>query len=170
MRGDVQDQRPFDLFQRLRSCLLPGQNLRIREERLNAPSFLRRTTERSKVHAGEVAGRGDAPAPVRGREGFYVFRKNASCVSCPGLAKRWIGNYKRPAFAGPRNLHAQQVATAGEIADGVTLHQVVTLLITESLDRHKAQIAIRRNQQLRCVAQQRTNGPEKLLVSGAREL
>src|SRR5258707_1004272 len=93
--------------------------------------------------------------------------------SCSGslfggwLAERRVRDHQRTAATLARNLPAQQIATACQIRESVSLNQVVSLLINQCLKRNKVQLTVRRYEQSGRIAEQRANRLHHSFVDSA---
>ena len=114
MRRDVQDARRRDLLQRLFGRAASGDQRRFGKQRLDRACFVRGAGERREVQRRQRR-RGRHAAALRGGRlaAGVRFRRR--------LAEKRIGEDDRRAPAVMRNLHAEQVAAAGEVTDRVAL-------------------------------------------------
>src|SRR5262249_7480101 len=142
MSSDVQNVGGVGLFEAIHGSLLSSKDLGIGEQRLSSTTFLARSAEWRKVDLGEASGGGDAAANVsrgpRSEVGVLGLCYPGSCR----LAEIRVRNHQRPTLAIPRHLHAQQVAPAGEIADGIPLHCVTAVLVYQRFKWDEVELSI----------------------------
>src|SRR5205085_3031442 len=168
VRGDVQDARRVDFFERGFRRLPPGQKVCFVEELLDGARLVGGGSEQREVDFGQIARGGHAPARAFGRGGLT--RRADPCQLQRGwLAERRVGDNRRLALALARDLHAQEVAPARQVCEGVTLDEVVAALVYKRLERDEVHLAVGRDEQLRGVARERAHGPHQSLVRRARE-
>src|SRR5690349_2132488 len=64
----------------------------------------------------------------------------------------------------PRHLHAQQIAAGRQIADRISLNQIVPVFIDQCLEWNEIQLTIRRDEELFSITQKSANRRHECLI------
>src|SRR5215475_6160614 len=84
-------------------------------------------------------------------------------------SKIWGGDHQWSALALSGDLQTQQISTAGQITDRVTLDRITPSLVHQRGERDEIELAVRRDQQPAFTAKQRAERLKYFRVNGASQ-
>ena len=161
VRGDVQHARRFGAPERGLRGRRSGEQRRRRKEPLDGAALLPRS-----LAAGRNAPPTGPPLSCCCGVGMGV-RLTPMCRRLARARRTGIGNDHGRAPAGASHLHAEEVAAAREVGDGVALDQVAAACVDQRVEWDQVEIAVRGYQQALLVANRRPQqspSPARLLA------
>src|SRR5262245_13207288 len=143
MRGNVENARTVELFERGLGGLPSGKHCGLGQNRFERPRFARRTYQRREIDLIQVEVRADGV-----RKPMWKADVSSLCRDCvPRDAVIGIGHNYCFLIVWPAYRRSEQVAPAHKITDRVTFDQVAVLPVNEGGERYEVEYAIGRYQQ-----------------------
>ena len=161
----MQHPRRLEPLQRRLGRTAAHEERRLGKQAFDRPRLVAGRGQRREVHGRQIgSGRHAAALEVRrdllARGRFGMGRSR--------LTEQRIREDDGVAAACAWHLHAEQIAAAGDVARRVAFDEIAPLLVHEGLERHQAQLAVRREQQTRGVAERTAQRAHDQFVERSR--